>query len=392
MRLALSPELAAFRQELREFFETQVPWELREPVAHGAPLDRDVIVETHRILHRAGLAVPDWPLAWGGRDWTPLQHHLWAEEMHRAAVFPPLSPNTGLVGPVIAAFGTEEQKQRFLPPTAALDIFWCQGFSEPDAGSDLAALRTTAVRDGDEYVVNGQKTWTSLAHWADWIFCLVRTDPDAPKRQQGISFLLVDLATPGITVRPIRMIDGEAEVNEVFFDDVRVPADQLVGTPHEGWSYAKFLLGNERVNVAQIGATKLRLALVKEHALARQDDGSRLVDDPLLAVRIAEAETSLAALELTALRVAAGSSDGQPQPASSVLKLQGTHLQQLVAELTMDLAGPGSTATGTPSERTGAGAWARRSALQHLNMRKVSIYGGANEIQRTIIAKNVLGL
>lgn len=391
MRRELTDEQRAFRDEMRTFFETQVPYELREPVAAGAPLDRERIVKTHQILHAAGLAVTHWPVEWGGKDWTTMQRHLFEEEMHRAGVFPPLGPNVGLVGPVIAAFGSEEQKARFLPPTASLDIFWCQGFSEPEAGSDLAALRTSAVLDDGEWVVNGQKTWTSLAHMADWIFCLVRTDPTAAKRQQGISMLLIELNSPGITVRPIRMIDGEAEVNEVFFDNVRVPADQLVGEANKGWDYAKFLLGNERVGVAQIGNTKLRLSRAKAHAAEPFADGSVLLADPVVARRIALLENDLAALELTALRVVGNSSDGKADPASSVLKVRGTELQQEVARLVADLAGPDSLASGAGDE-SDVPEWSQRAIPISLNLSKVTIYGGSSEIQRTIIASSILGL
>jgi alkylation response protein AidB-like acyl-CoA dehydrogenase len=380
----------AFQLELRATFE-QVPWSLREPIATDASLERETLVETHRLLYEAGLAVPHWPVEWGGRDWTPMQLHLWDYEMHRAGLFGPMATNTNLVGPVVHQFGTEEQKRRFLPRIASLDLFFCQGFSEPEAGSDLAAVRTTAIRDGDDYVVNGQKTWTSLAHMADWIFALVRTDPDAPRKQAGISFLLIDLRSPGVTVRPIRMIDGEAEVNEIFFDEVRVPADQLIGEPNQGWGYAKFLLGNERVGNAQIGHTKLRLSYAKRHAAEPLADGLRPVDDPGVARRIAELENQLVALELTALRVTGGSVDGRPDPASSVLKVRGTQLQQAVSELIMDLAGPDSSATHA-GEESGIPRWARRSTGTYLNLRKASIYGGSNEIQRTIIATSILGL
>ena len=391
MRLRLSEADRAFQLELREFFETKVPWEVREPIATDAPLRREPIVETHRILHDGGLAVPHWPVEWGGRGWTDLQLHLWDYEMHRAGLFGPLTTNTGLVGPVLYQFGTQAQKERFLPPTASLDIFWCQGFSEPEAGSDLAAVRTLAVRDGDDYVVTGQKIWTSLAHMADWIFALVRTDPDAPRKQQGISFLLIDLRSPGVTVRPIRMVNGEADVNEVFFDSVRVPADQLVGEPNMGWTYAKFLLGNERVGNAQIGHTKLRLSYAKRHAAEPLADGSRPIDDPSVARRIAELENQLIALELTALRVTGGSVDGRPDPASSVLKVRGTQLQQGVGELIMDLAGPDSLAT-YAGEESALPFWARGSVGTYLDLRKASIYGGSNEIQRNIIASSILGL
>jgi alkylation response protein AidB-like acyl-CoA dehydrogenase len=292
---------------------------------------------------------------------------------------------------VIAAFGGPEQKQRFLPATANLDIWWSQGFSEPDAGSDLASLRTSAVRDGDAYVVNGQKTWTTLAQHGDWIFCLVRTDP-AAKKQAGISFLLVDMASPGVTVRPIELIDGSHEVNEVWFEEVRVPAENLVGEENAGWGYAKFLLGNERVGVAPVGATKRVLAQAKEWARSTPGgDAGALLDDPATAARIAELENELLALELTALRVVAHSAAGKPHPASSVLKLKGTELQQAVSELVVDLAGPASLASGA-SDGSSLPGWARRSAPTYLNLRKASIYGGSNEIQRQIIARTILGL
>ncbi|MGN6752920.1 MAG: acyl-CoA dehydrogenase family protein [Intrasporangium sp.] len=247
-------------------------------------------------------------------------------------------------------------------------------------------MRTTAVRDGDEFVVNGQKTWTTLGQYGDWIFCLVRTDPDAPKKQQGISFLLIDMTTPGVEVRPIQLIDGGHEVNEVWFTDVRVPAENLVGELNHGWDYAKLLLGNERVGVAPVGATKRVLADAKDWA--RSVD---LLGDPLVAARFAELENELLALELTALRVAANSADGKPDPASSVLKLRGTQLQQDVSELAMDLGGPGGAAA-FGGDASDAPEWVRISTPVYLNLRKASIYGGSNEIQRQIIAKTILGL
>lgn len=391
MRLELSPEDAAFREEMRTFFTTAVPQEIRDTVAARRELTKDQIVESQRILNAAGLAVPGWPVEWGGRDWTPLQRHIWHEEMQRACVPLPLAFNASMVGPVIAAFGSQAQKERFLPPTANLDIWWSQGFSEPDAGSDLASLRTTAVRDGDVYVVNGQKTWTTLGQYGDWIFNLVRTDPDAPKRQQGISFLLVDMTSPGVTVRPIELIDGGHEVNEVFFEDVRVPVENLVGEENKGWDYAKFLLGNERVGVAPVGSIKRVLAHAKEHAGTAGAGGTSLLDDPLFAARIAELENELLALELTALRVVAHSADGKPHPASSVLKLKGSELQQAVSELVVDLGGPASLASGA-GDGSDLAEWWRRATPAYLNLRKASIYGGSNEIQRQIIAGTILGL
>ncbi len=386
MQLALTEEEAAFREEMRTFFTTEIPQEIRDTVAAGGHPSKDAIVATQRILNGAGLAVPNWPTEWGGQDWTPLQRHIWHEEMQLACVPPPLAFNANMVGPVIANFGSEEQKTKFLPATANLDIWWCQGFSEPDAGSDLASLNTKAVRDGDDWVINGQKTWTTLGQHADWIFLLARTDPEAERKQKGISFLLCPMDAEGVTLRPIELIDGGFEVNEVFFEDVRVPAENLVGEENAGWSYAKFLLGNERVGVAPVGATKRVLATAKQTAV---DTGQ--IEDPLVAAQIIELENELLALELTALRVVASSVDGKPHPASSVLKLKGTELQQAVSELMMDLGGTLALASGA-ADGSDVPVWARVAVPTYLNLRKASIYGGSNEIQRQIIAGTILGL
>ncbi|WP_181312683.1 acyl-CoA dehydrogenase family protein [Nocardioides campestrisoli] len=383
MRLELSTEDQAFRQEMAEFFTTEVPASIRTAVLEGQEISPDMIRESQRALNAAGLAVPHWPTEWGGRDWTDLQRHLWHEEMVRAGVPAPLPFNTSMIGPVLAQFASQEMKERFLPATANLDIWWSQGFSEPDAGSDLAGLRTTAVRDGEDWIVNGQKTWTTLGQYGDWIFTLVRTDPDA-KKQLGISMLLIDMTSPGLEVRPIELIDGGHEVNEVWFTDVRVPGENLVGEVNQGWTMAKFLLGNERVGVAPVAMVKRMLARAK--ALA----GDQLAD-PLTRARIAELENELLALELTALRVVAHSAGGAPHPASSVLKLRGTELQQAVSELMVDLAGPASLVP-TAAEGSDVPLWARRAAPVYLNYRKASIYGGSNEIQRQIIARTILGL
>ncbi|WNG92852.1 acyl-CoA dehydrogenase family protein [Mycobacterium sp. ITM-2016-00318] len=391
MKLALSDEDAAFREELRRIYTTAVPDDLRGRAQAGALRYPDDLVTGQRILNEHGLAVPNWPVEWGGKDWTPLQRQIWLDEMQLAGVPEPLPFNAKMVGPVIAQFGSQELKERFLAPTANLDIWWCQGFSEPEAGSDLASLRTTAVRDGDSYVVNGQKTWTTLGQYADWIFLLARTDPNAPKRQAGISFLLARMDTPGITLRPIKLIDGGYEVNEVFFEDVRVPADQLVGEENHGWTYAKFLLGNERTGIARIGNTKLWMAQVKERAAEVQLNGGTLLDDPLFAARVAAIENGLLALELTQMRVSGSEADGKPNPASSILKLRGSQLQQAATELLVEVAGPAAL----PFE-AGDGVdvppWAQNAAPRYLNYRKTSIYGGTNEIQRTIIASTILGL
>jgi alkylation response protein AidB-like acyl-CoA dehydrogenase len=391
LKLALSDEDAAFREELRRFYTTEVPADLRERVAAGHPKFPDDMVTAQRILNANGLAVPNWPVEWGGKDWTPLQRQIWLDELQLAGIPEPLAFNAKMVGPVIAQFGSTDLKERFLPATANIDIWWCQGFSEPEAGSDLASLRTTAVRDGDTYVVNGQKTWTTLGQHADWIFLLARTDPTAPKRQAGISFLLADMSTPGITLRPIKLIDGSYEVNEVFFEDVRVPADQLVGEENHGWTYAKFLLGNERDGIARVGLTKLWMTQVKERAAQVHINGFTLLDDPLFAARVAEIENGLLALELTQMRVSGSAADGKPNPASSILKLRGSQLQQAASELLVEVAGPDALPFGAGRE-IDAPPWAQDAAPRYLNYRKTSIYGGTNEIQRTIIASTILGL
>ncbi|WP_067571206.1 acyl-CoA dehydrogenase family protein [Nocardia acidivorans] len=389
MKLALSPDEVKFRDELREFYRTEIPAEIRDRVKYGHELSRDDIVTTHRILNQHGYATPKWPAQWGGRDWSPMQLHIWEDEMQLASVPEPLTFNAQMIGPVIAQFGSEEMKQRFLPPTANLDIWWCQGFSEPDAGSDLASLRTTAVRDGDSYIVNGQKIWTTLAQYADWIFCLVRTDPTV-KKQAGISMLLFDVKTPGVTIRPIKLIDGHHEVNEVFFENVRVPADQLVGEENMGWTYAKFLLGNERTGITGVGRTKVKLGVAKEYAAQIKSGSGTLLEDPVFAARIAELENELLALELTLARVVSQPTEGKPNPASSVLKLRGSELQQAATELLLDIAGPDAL----PVETAGIASpdWAQRTGPSYLNYRKTTIYGGSSEVQRTIIASTILGL
>ncbi|WP_410870425.1 acyl-CoA dehydrogenase family protein [Nocardia sp. A7] len=390
MKLALSPDEVAFRDELRHFYTTEIPADIRDRVKHGADLSREDFVTANKILNDNGLCVPNWPVAWGGKDWTPMQRHLWLDEMQLASVPEPLTFNASMVGPVIAQFGSEELKQRFLPPTAALDIWWCQGFSEPDAGSDLASLRTTAVRDGDSYIVNGQKIWTTLGQFADWIFCLVRTDPNAPKKQAGISFLLFDVKSPGVTMRPIKLIDGSYEVNEVFFENVRVPADQLVGEENQGWTYAKYLLGNERTSITGVGKTKVKLGLAKDYARATRTGRGTLLDDPVFAARLAELENELLALELTQLRVVSNSVEGKPNPASSVLKLKGTDLQQAATELLLDIAG--ADALPVDAADIASPAWAQHTGPGYLNYRKVTIYGGSSEVQRSIISSTILGL
>jgi pimeloyl-CoA dehydrogenase large subunit len=399
MELRYTAEEMAFRDELRQFFRTQIPAEIRRKVSEGRALARTDYVTSQKILHAAGLATPNWPVAWGGKAWSPVQRYIFVEELQASAVPQPLGFNVTMVGPVIATFGSEDQKRRFLPGTANLDIWWAQGFSEPGAGSDLASLKTTARREGEHFVVNGQKTWTTLGQYADWIFCLVRTDP-AAKKQQGISFLLVDMKTPGITVRPIITIDGGHEVNEVFFDEVKVPAENLVGELNKGWDYAKFLLSNERIGIARIGMTKERLARVKRLAQETPAGEGTVWDDPDFRRRLAWSEIELKALEITQMRVVAAQRSraaDKPDPSSSILKIKGSEIQQQATQLLLDVAGP-YAAPRPDREEEGLNLpsvgpeWADAAAPLFFNFRKVSIYGGSNEIQRNIIAKAFLGL
>jgi pimeloyl-CoA dehydrogenase large subunit len=331
-----------------------------------------------------------------------VQQYIFLDELQQAPAPSPLPFGVSMVGPVIYTFGSDAQKKQFLPRIANLDDWWCQGFSEPGAGSDLASLKTTAKRDGDHYVINGQKTWTTLAQYADWIFVLARTDMAAAKRQEGISFILVDMKTPGITVRPIVTIDGGAEVNEVFFDDVRVPLENRVGEENRGWDYAKFLLGNERVGIARVGVSKERLRRIRELASATMDHGHPLIELPRFREKLAAVEVELKALEMTQLRVVAAEAKrakGKPDPASSILKIKGSEIQQATTELLMEVVGPYALPYRQEHEEEEGWNeppigpdWASTIAPTYFNTRKVSIYGGSNEIQKNIIAKAILGL
>jgi pimeloyl-CoA dehydrogenase large subunit len=405
MDLRFSPEENAFRQELRTFFRTQVPESTRRKVMENLHLTKEELVASHKILHARGLTVPHWPKEWGGADWTSVQHYIYTEELQFNGVPQPLPFNVSMCGPVVIAFGTEAQKKKFLPPMASLDHWWCQGFSEPGAGSDLAGLKTAAVRvsspGGDHYIVNGQKTWTTSAQHADWIFCLVRTDPNAPKKQLGISFLLIDMKTPGITVRPIQTIDGGREVNEVFFDDVKVPAENLVGQENRGWDCAKFLLGNERTGIARVGYSKQRVQRIKELASKVMAGDRPLMEDERFREKMAAVEVDLKALEMTQLRVLAEDSRRKanvPNPMSSILKIKGSEIQQQTTALLMEIAGPLALPYRMEADEAAFGSneppqdeWAAPAAPAYFNYRKTTIYGGSNEIQRNILAKAVLG-
>ena len=398
MDLTFTDDERAFRQEMRQFFRTKIPDSIRAKVAEGEGLTKDDLVTSQRIMNDHGLATVNWPVAWGGKDWSPVQVYLYQDEMQQANAPTPIAFNVSMVGPVIAQFGSEEIKARFLPKTASAEIFWCQGFSEPGSGSDLASLRTRAERKGDKYIVNGQKIWTTLGHYGDWIFCLCRTDPTA-KAQEGISFILIDMNNPGITVRPIYLIDGGREVNEVFFDNVEVPVENLVGQENKGWDYAKFLLGNERTGIARVGISKAKVARIKELAALEMSGGRPLIHDERFREKLAAVEVELKALEMTQLRVVADErklEKGKQNPASSILKLKGSVIQQQLTELLMEVVGPYAM----PYQRDFEGRneapvgpeYATEAAPMYFNYRKVSIYGGSNEIQRNIISKAILGL
>ena len=401
MDLRFTPEELAFRDEVRTFMRTALPADIRSKLVEGRRLKKDDLVVWQRILNAKGWAVPHWPAEWGGRNWTPTQHYIFLEEMQQAPAPPPLAFGVTMVGPVIIAFGSDAQKKRFLPRIANLDDWWCQGFSEPGSGSDLASLKTSAKRVNGNYVVNGQKTWTTAAQYADWIFCLVRTDP-AAKKQEGISFILIDMKTPGITLRPIVTIDGGREVNEVFFDDVKVPAENLVGQENKGWDYAKFLLGNERTGIARVGMSKERIRRLRELAALERADERPLIEDERFRAKIAAVEVELKALEMTQLRVVAAERNrkgNRPDPASSILKIKGSEIQQTISELLLEVVGPYALPYQPEyldeerwNEPPVGPDWAPSLAPTYFNMRKVSIYGGTNEIQKNIIAKAILGL
>ena len=396
MHLHHSPDDLAFRDQVRAFLASHLPPELQNKVRKHLRLSKDDYVRWHRILAAKGWAAPGWPVEFGGAGWSAIQRHLFEEECARAGAPQVLPFGVNMVAPVIMAFGTQQQKDYYLPRILFCEDWWCQGYSEPGAGSDLAALKTSAVRDGDHYVVNGQKTWTTLAQHADMIFCLVRTDSGV-RKQEGISFLLMDMHAPGVTVRPIAMLDEEHEVNEVFFDNVRVPVANLVGQENRGWTYAKYLLGHERTGIAAVGRSKRELAFVKRLALRERKRGRPLLDDPLFAAKVAALEIELMALEMTVLRVLARA-DAAPGPEASMLKIKGTEIQQALTELMVEAAGPmalpfdpayldGERGHSIAGDDEAAGL-----APYYFNYRKTSIYGGSNEIQRNIVSQMILGL
>ncbi|MGB3067896.1 MAG: acyl-CoA dehydrogenase family protein [Ottowia sp.] len=386
MNLELVPAQQAFRDEVRSFIAQRLPAEIRERLKAGHPPRKQDVVTWQRILNERGWAAPHWPARYGGAELGQAERLILMDELYRAPAPLPQVFNITMLGPVLMKFGTPEQCEYFLPKLANLDIWFCQGFSEPGSGSDLASLRTKARREGDHYVVNGQKIWTTTAHWADWVFALVRTDPDA-RKQEGISFLLIDLKSPGITIRPIVSIDGEHHLNEVFFDDVRVPAANLVGQENRGWDCAKFLLGNERTGIANVGLCRERLEHARDLALQTREAGVPLIESPQLQAELASLDAEIRALEITNWRFLLTPSLQQAQPAfASILKLKGVELQQEVNALLARLAGPAGLER-RPADDVAHGPLTPR----YFYSRAASIYGGTSEVQKDILAKSIVG-
>jgi alkylation response protein AidB-like acyl-CoA dehydrogenase len=399
MDINYTAEERAFRDEVRTFLNDKLPKDISSKVKEHKRLGKEDTIRWQKILNEQGWLALHWPKEYGGTGWSPIQKHIFEEECAEAGAPTVLPFGVNMVAPVIIKFGTQEQKDYYLPRILRSDDWWCQGYSEPGAGSDLAGLKTRAVRDGDHYIVNGQKTWTTLGQHANMIFCLVRTDPDA-KKQEGISFLLIDMEkSEGITVRPLITLDGEHEVNEVFFDDVKVPVENLVGEENKGWTCAKYLLTFERTGIAGVGSSKAALAHLKQVAREQQVNGKPLIEEPHFRSRLADVEMELMSLEMTNLRtVAAAEAGGVPGAESSFLKIMGTELRQEITDLFRRAAGPHALPflpeqlAGDFDGETVGPEFAGSVASRYFNFRKLSIFGGSNEIQKNIISKMILGL
>jgi len=399
MHVTFSEQELAFQSEVRAFFRDEYPEDIRRKRASGIDLPPEDQVRWQQLLHAKGYAGVNWPVEYGGTGWSPVQKYIYATEEANANAPMVVPFGLSMVGPVIYTFGNEQQKERFLPDILASRVWWCQGYSEPGAGSDLASLKTRADLVGDHFVVNGTKTWTTLGQHADWIFCLVRTNTEVSRRQEGISFLLIDMKTPGVTVTPIILLDGVPEVNEVHFDNVEVPVENLVGEEGKGWTYGKVLLQHERTNIAGVARSRYRAKRLREEAGRSAHGAAPLREDRNFMRRLAALEVELKALEYTELRTLAAVSAGKaPGPESSILKIKGTEIQQALDTLYMRAAGyyalpfvPEQFEADFTGTRVGEGSEAR-TALRYFNFRKASIYGGSNEIQKNIIAKHVLGL
>jgi alkylation response protein AidB-like acyl-CoA dehydrogenase len=400
MNVTFSDEELAFRAHVRAIFRDDYPDDLRQKCDLAVPLEREDFVRFQKWLFKHGWAGINWPAEYGGTGWTPVQQYIFAIEMAEANTPPIVAFGLNMVGPIIYTFGNEEQKQRFLPDILESNVWWCQGYSEPGSGSDLASLKTRADLDGDQYIVNGTKTWTTLGQYADWIFILARTTSDVARRQEGISFLLVDMKTPGVTVRPIITIEGGHEVNEIHFEDVKVPVENLVGEEGKGWTYGKVLLQHERTNIAGVARSNYRVRKLREQASRSVRGAPPLFEDRNFMRKLATVEVELKALEFTELRTLAAVKSGKaPGPESSILKVKGTEIQQAIDTLYLEAAGYYAlpyvqqqyTPDATDDAHVGEGAETQTS-LRYFNYRKASIYGGSNEIQKNIISKHVLGL
>ncbi|MFN8936180.1 MAG: acyl-CoA dehydrogenase family protein [Pseudomonadota bacterium] len=403
MDLQFTPEEQAFRAEIRQWVAAHLPADISHKVHHALRLTRDDMQRWARILGSKGWLGWGWPKEFGGPGWSAVQRHLFEEECALAGAPRVVPFGPVLVAPVIMAFGSKEQQARFLPGIASGEVWWSQGYSEPGSGSDLASLKTRAERvrtsSGDKYIVNGQKTWTTLGQYGEWIFCLVRTSSEG-KPQTGISFLLIDMKSPGVTVKPIRLLDGEAEVNEVFFDDVEVPAENLVGEENKGWTYAKYLLAHERTNIADVNRAKRELERLKRIARAEG-----VYDDQRFRDQIALLEVDIVALEMLVLRVLSAEKSGkQSLDIAGLLKIRGSEIQQRYTELMMLAAGPYAVPfvgeameAGWQGDQALGGVWPGGAAhcaplaATYFNYRKTTIYGGSNEVQRNIVAQTVLG-
>ena len=398
MNIDYSPEEQAFRADVKAFLEQHLPADIRHKMLTGKRNVRDDFMRWQRILFDRGWGGPYWPKAYGGTGWNHTEIFIFEQECLEAGAPALIAFGQRMLGPVLMAYGTPEQKAQHLPRILQGDDFWCQGYSEPGSGSDLASLKTKAERVGDTYIVNGQKIWTTQAQFADWIFCLVRTGSEG-RPQQGISFLLIDMKTPGVSVRPIIMLDGEHEVNEVFFDNVEVPVTNLVGEENKGWTCAKFLLSHERTGLNLVAASKLLMRRLQRIAREEMVDGHPLIDDIRFRDRMAQCEMELMAHEMTLLRtLAAMAKNGAPGPEASILKIRGTEICQALFELVLYASGPEALAdipAALDADWTGepvGGEYTQMAAGDYFNMRKLSIFGGSNEIQRNIVAQHVLGL
>lgn len=394
MDINFSAEDVAFRDEVREFFDKEYDSEVSKSQADNHSFDyKSSIVAWQKKLHAKGWIAPDWPVEYGGTGWSSTQKYIYETERGLAGIPDVIPFGLKMVAPVIYTFGTEEQKVRFLPRILSSDDWWCQGYSEPGAGSDLAALSTSAEYAGDNYIVNGRKIWTTLAQFADWIFCLVRTSKGV-RRQEGISFLLIDMKSPGITVKPIIAIDGQHSLNEVLFENVLVPTENLIGEQDKGWTYAKALLAHERTGMAEVADSKRMLDQLKLRAVAEVNGGNPMIEDPVFQMRLSDIEMELMALEYTELRVFASmASGGMPGPESSLLKIKGTEISQSIHELQLQLASYyGGALQGELSSEVLGHNFATEARGKYMYGRAATIYGGSNEVQRNVIAKAVLGL